>query len=219
MTHHNNYLITLLAICFVIQVSWATSCGKDNDCPLQELCESETCQRGPTGTGNRCKENKDCTIPLTYCQDGECSCADMIQCNKDEDCIGKVCVKTTLCSSIKDCPEPKICRNGRCTTCNGHNDCADDEICKEDKCIKGCIDENIRPCPTSQRCILNQCIEPKTDGPCVYTQDCPEKHLCQSNKCVPAVQPSEPGGSASSCGPFPLFIYIAILVMMVVMVG
>ena len=156
MAHHHCYFITLLALCFVIQVSWAKYCIDDDDCPVDWFCISNSCE----GISGRCKGDFDCGI--------------------HEQCIGQTC--QPRCISSDECPGSQICWIGTCTYCYGDSECLIGEICQNQACVTGCRRYS-STCSVGEKCINNICQLPSSYGPCEYDSDCLGSQVCQFTRC------------------------------------
>lgn len=161
MAHHHRYFITLLALCFVIQISWAKYCRDDDDCPSNQFCIDDTCEKS---TG----------IP---------TCQSDFECGIHEKCIGRKCIESDSCTSSNQCPGSQICWIGTCTYCYSDSQCLIGEICENQACVTGCRRYS-STCSVGKKCINNICQLPSSYGPCEYNSDCPGSQVCPFSRCM-----------------------------------
>ena len=182
MAHHHRYFITLLALCFVIQISWAKYCRDDDDCPSNQFCIDDTCEKS---TG----------IP---------TCQSDFECGIHEKCIGRKCIESDSCTSSNQCPGSQICWIGTCTYCYSDSQCLIGEICENQACVTGCRRYS-STCSIGKKCINNICQLPSSYGPCEYNSDCPGSQVCSYSTCTD--RPSSPNDSAFG---FALAIFVVV---------
>lgn len=162
-------LFTLLLVTLTLQVSLATYCTNDSDCPTYQLCILRTCSRGATGTGDRCSSPSDCS-GSARCHLGECACTHSYQCPGAELCQNGICKQgSSGCTSSIQCPGDQICYSNSCMYCTSSIHC-----------------------PGSKRCINMKCKDLVNDE-CEYSSDCRGSKICRYSTCVEPNSPTNTG--------------------------
>lgn len=194
-----NYILALLTICAIAHSSWAKFCTGDAQCPSFEICISNTCGRGYTGTGMKCNYTSQCH-ESSLCLEGECSCRSSGECPGKEICSrnGR-CTLNYECYISTQCFGDQICFDHRCVYCSSHGMCPRNLFCINQKCVLAAC-RNSLDCYRSQRCVFGNCQYATRGGRCETTLDCPPDQWCgPSNYCK--------NGSSGLRGSYSAFIF------------
>ena len=179
-------LVFLLLISAIVVISKEIPCKEDSQCPPNSLCEDNLCEKGPTGTGIRCKpgDSSSCREDTT-CLRMECTCKEDTECFGLETCIqGKCSGGFFGCTSDKECLGGRLCYQNHCTFCFNSEPCPAGTKCVDLKCRDASVNcTSSVDCPSDERCIFGDCLKPVKDGPCQSGLDCIDSQKCSDNKC------------------------------------
>lgn len=153
-------------------------CFRDEDCPVDMLCNRQRCIQTPATAA------------------GRSSCSRDNQCLRGYVCHGGNCVRLWQprqhCLQDEECPESQICYEGSCCTVSTPN-CTRPSHCPYGKCLHGrctVVDDCVshHECPHLHVCIGRRCVPldlaPMTSKTCFDDEQCAENHLCYLNRCI-----------------------------------
>ena len=124
----------------------ATTCQRDNECSVGQICKDQNC------IVPACTDQKPCSDGA-ICKEGTC-----VKCAKDDECgADKVCESggcKSACSDQAPCTNGQLCDKGRCRSCKDDAECGADTICENESCVAGCRDD--KSCAQGQICEQNK---------------------------------------------------------------
>lgn len=171
-----------------------TGCRHDNNCPEDRTCIHGTCQN-PCLLPNSCGPNANCQ-PFNH--KPRCECIHNYRGNPFELCEP---IPDDYCEQDQVCALGKICENNRCIEgCRNDANCRFEESCLNKQCQNPCqlfgacgLNALCKPLNHDRICT---CVPGFTGDPrvqcerilpppeCTSDSQCPQEHVCQSQRCI-----------------------------------